>query len=199
MGRTPAGFRVLSKPVEVSSCPSSLPSLVFSLFISQTTLASIFHDPFIWSRFLFLSGTSSLPPAPQPHSTPSCSSSRLLRLALPSICSHCLVMLEPFPAFPALPAGGSQQATPWLLAWPPWRSQHHVLCSLLPARVVQRMHRTLNQQHPAVSEAPRQQRLLHSPPPSSPHRGLSRRLGQGRAWLPSGSYIGECVPEPTST
>lgn len=137
MGQTVARFRVLFKPVEIYAVLPLCHPQCSLLFFSQTILANIFHDAFKWSRFLFLRETNYLHSAPQLQPTPSCSSSRLLRLALLSICSQRLAILEPFPAFSVPPTAVSQQATPVWLRWCSWCP---VLLTLLPARAVQRMH-----------------------------------------------------------
>lgn len=120
----------------LQSCPSQLRvplSFLFAIssflsFLPQSTQISIFHDAFTWSRFLIPAGTSSLCPAPPPH------------LHVPLGCSiwpccpsaPCIVMLQPFPAFSALPTGSISR--PQHVCWPrcPGGSWHHVLHSLLP-------------------------------------------------------------------
>lgn len=125
-GQTVARFRVLLKPIEIYAILPLCHPQCSLLFFSQTTVANIFNDAFNWSRFLFSREISSLHSAPQPQPTSSCSSSRLLRLALLSICSHCLAILEPFPGFSVLPTAVSQQAT--AVCWPSYPGVAGALC-----------------------------------------------------------------------
>lgn len=178
---------------------------MFPPFFSQTRKANIFNDAFNWSRFLFSRETSSLHWAPQPQPTPSCSSSRLLRLALLSICSHFLAILEPFPAFSVLLTAVSQQARP--VCWPGYPGVAGALCSTascLPEVFRECTDTELANTEPAIAgwTSPAGCRNVSQKRPVSSSslpflQTLKKR--QGRAWVPSGNCTGECISEPTST
>lgn len=180
MEQSTAGFTVLLKPIE-GSCPSSLPSLVFFLFSLSP------HQPVFFMMPLPDPGSSPqqgpAPSVPHLHTPPGC----LIWPCCPS--APCIVMLQPFPAFSALPIGSLSR--PQHVCWPRCPGVAGTMCSTASClRGVQRMHRTLRQQCPAICEAARQQRLLCSSPHSSPHCGLSRRLSQGRAGSHQGVVLG---------
>lgn len=182
--RTAARLIVL-KQVEVSlSSLFAIPSFPSIFVLDQT--GQKFRDPFIWSRFLFPRETSLLHPAHQPHPVPSCSSSRLLRLALLSICSHYLAMLELFLLW--------YLSGPHHFCWPGYLDVAGTVCSTascLPGVCGECMGHC----EPAMPcrfwnrEAAGTAASL---PLSFPHHGLSR-LGQGRAWFLSGSCMGEYI------
>lgn len=166
-------------------CPSSLPSPVFFLFSLSP------HRPVFFTMPLPDPGSSSQQgPAPSVqhlHHT-----FTFLWAAQSGLAVHLLPALSCYsPSLPFLlflldlSAGHSMSAGPDALG-----VAGTMFSTASCLRGVQRMHRTLSQQCPVVCEAARQRRPLCSPPRSSPHCGLSRRLGRGRADSHQGVVLG---------